>query len=144
MLGDLLERLLPYFTEQHSLTEIPRIQRFAVRPPLDGLLPRVRTGSKRNPAIAEAHVLHGYSQQEIAAHVGLHYSTVSQIVQRNRQKSKKQDLTSGPVRDLTIESHAIRLLLHTLNHLRHLLHQLVKPQYNDLATVAGQKAPRLR
>ena len=85
-----LERLLPYLKEKTARTEIPRVQRFAVRPTLDRLLPRVRSGLKRDRAIAEAHLHHGYSQQEIAAHVGLHYSTVSGIVQREREKSKNK------------------------------------------------------
>jgi len=85
-----LERLLPYLKEKTALTEIPRVQRFAVRPTLDRLLPRVQSGLKRDRAIAEAHVHHGYSQQEIAAHVGLHYSTVSRIVRREREKSKSK------------------------------------------------------
>lgn len=83
-----LERLLPYLEEKEALTEIPRVQRFAVRPPLARLLPRGRSRSKRDRAIAKAHVHCGYSQQEIATHVGLHYSTVSRIVQRERQKSR--------------------------------------------------------
>ncbi|MGO9120726.1 MAG: helix-turn-helix domain-containing protein [Desulfomonilaceae bacterium] len=33
---------------------------------------------------------HGYSQAEIAAHVGLHYSTVSRIVQREREKARNK------------------------------------------------------
>lgn len=82
-----LERLLPYLKEKADLTEIPRVQRFAVRPPLYSLLPRVRSKSKRDRAIAMAHMHHGYSQQEIATHVGLHYSTVSRIVQREREKA---------------------------------------------------------
>ncbi|MDQ7783331.1 MAG: helix-turn-helix domain-containing protein [Desulfomonilaceae bacterium] len=85
-----LKRLLPYLKEKTALTEIPRVQRLAVRPPLGRLLARVRSGSERDRAIAAAHVHHGYSQQEIAAHVGLHYSTVSRIVQRERAKSRSK------------------------------------------------------
>ncbi len=74
--------------EKATLIEIPGVQRFAVRFPLDRLLPKVRSRSKRDRAITKAHVYHGYSQREIAAHVGLHYSTVSRIVQRGREKSR--------------------------------------------------------
>jgi len=86
--GPFLERLLPYLKDKTALTEIPRVQRFAVRPSLDTLLPRARSGSNRDRAITLAHVQHGYSQQEIARHVGLHYSTVSRIVQRERKKAR--------------------------------------------------------
>ncbi|MBM3301714.1 MAG: transposase, partial [Deltaproteobacteria bacterium] len=82
-----LEELSPYLKEKAAVTEIPRVQRFAVRPPLDHLLSKLRSRSKRDRAIAKAHVHFGYSQQQIARHVGLHYSTVSRIVQRERKKS---------------------------------------------------------
>ena len=85
-----LEKLSPYLKEKAALTEIPRVQRFAVLPPLDRLLPRPRSRSRRDRAIAKAHLQYGYSQQEIAAHVGLHYSTVSRIVQREREKSRSK------------------------------------------------------
>jgi putative transposase len=86
--GPFLEKLTPYLKEKAALTEIPRAQRFAARPPLDRLLPRVRSALKRDRAIAKAYLQHGYSQRDIAAHVGLHYSTVSRIVQREKAKSK--------------------------------------------------------
>ncbi len=85
-----LEKLSPYLKEKADLTEISRVQRFAVRPPLNKLLPRFRSRLKRDRAITKAHVHHGYSQQEIAAHVGLHYSTVSRIVQREREKARNK------------------------------------------------------
>ena len=83
-----LEKLSPYLGKAADLKEIPRIQRFAVRPPLDDLFPEGQSRSKRNRAIARAHLRHGYSQQEIAAFNGLHYSTVSRIVQLERKMSK--------------------------------------------------------
>ncbi len=85
-----LKRLLPYLKRKIALTEIPRVQRFAVRPPLDRLLPRVRSRSERDRAIAAAHAHHGYSQQEIAAHVGLHSSTVTRIAQSELEKSRSK------------------------------------------------------
>lgn len=85
-----LANLSPYLKEKAGVSEIPRTQRFAVRPPLDRILPRVRSTSKRNLAITKAHLEHGYSQAEIAAHIGLHYSTVSRIVQREREKARSK------------------------------------------------------
>jgi putative transposase len=83
-----LAKLSPYLKDKAGVSEIPRTQRFAVRPPLERILPRVRSTSKRDRAITKAHLVHGYSQTEIAAHVGLHYSTVSRIIQRERKKAK--------------------------------------------------------
>lgn len=88
--GQFLEKVSPYLKEKAPYSEIPRAQRFADRPPLESLLPRVRSRSKRDRAIAWAHLHHGYSQQQIAAHVGLHYSTVSRIVQRERKTAKSK------------------------------------------------------
>ena len=90
MTGDekFLKKLLPYLREKALLTEIPRAQRFAGRPSLGSLLPRGGSRSIRDRAIAKAYLRHGYSQQEIAGHVGLHYSTVSRIVKREREKSR--------------------------------------------------------
>jgi REP-associated tyrosine transposase len=85
-----LEKLMPYLKNKMSFAEIPRTQRFAVRPPLDRLFPRGQTRSQRNEAIARAHLVHGYSQQAIAAHVGLHYSTVSRKVQSERKKARNK------------------------------------------------------
>lgn len=64
-------------------TEVPRLQRFAHRPQLSILLaPEICAGPKpaRDMTIRRAHGEFGYSMVEIAAHVGVHYSTVSKIV----------------------------------------------------------------
>ena len=49
-----------------------------------GRFKSILSASKRDRAIAKAHLEHGYSQREIAAHVGLHYSTVSRRARRER------------------------------------------------------------
>ncbi|MGO9116213.1 MAG: helix-turn-helix domain-containing protein [Desulfomonilaceae bacterium] len=85
-----LTKLSPYLKEKAAVSEVPRRQRFAVRPPLDRLLPKVGSAPKRDLAITKAHLEHGYSQAEIAAHIGLHYSTVSRIVQREREKARSK------------------------------------------------------
>jgi hypothetical protein len=42
------------------------------------------TPSPRDQAIAEACLRHRYSQAEVARHLGLHYSTVSKALERQR------------------------------------------------------------
>lgn len=70
------------------LTELPRAsarrQRSAGRPTLGALLPARRgvTRDQRNAAIHAAHVIHGYTLAQIAAHVGLHFTTISRIAAR--------------------------------------------------------------
>jgi REP element-mobilizing transposase RayT len=77
-----IERLIPGLREKQPFTEIPRQQRFAARPTLRHLFPtRRRTDSERRDAtIRRAHVEHGYSLSAIGRAVGLHYSTISRIV----------------------------------------------------------------
>jgi REP element-mobilizing transposase RayT len=64
-------------------TEVPRADRLVARPSLYALLPGAGAmrRAERNAAIAEACLAHGYTLAEIARHTGLHYSSVSRIVQ---------------------------------------------------------------
>lgn len=82
-----LERLNPVLKGKATLKEIPRAQRFANRPKLADMLVSRRLGSKsrRDKAIRDAHFQYGYSLAEIARYLGLHYTTVSKIV--NEPKS---------------------------------------------------------
>lgn len=70
------------FIERHSpgnreLKEIPRAQVRAVRPTLE----RILKGSD-DRAIVQAYKEHGYRLHEIAAHLGVHYATVSRRLKR--------------------------------------------------------------
>lgn len=75
-------RLAPGLRDKRPFTEIPRAQRFATRPTLSHLFAvRPRTDRvRRNETIRRAHVEHGYSLSAIGRAVGLHYSTISRIV----------------------------------------------------------------
>ena len=86
-------RLAPGLRDKRSLKEIPRRQRFAGRPTLGHLFSsRSRTDrTRRNETICHAHLEHGYSLTEIGRTVGLHYSTISRIVnseEGNRARHK--------------------------------------------------------
>ncbi|NOQ23538.1 MAG: helix-turn-helix domain-containing protein [Candidatus Aegiribacteria sp.] len=68
-------------SDQYSdLLEVPRNQRFLNRPSLKYLFACTSDRFSRNKAIYTAHIKHGYSQQEIAKHSGIHYSTISKII----------------------------------------------------------------
>jgi REP element-mobilizing transposase RayT len=72
------------FIEKHAahnknLKEIPRVQLRAAKPPLDRIFAK---GGGR--AIAEAYG-HGYRLHEIAAHLGVHYATVSRRLKQIEQ-----------------------------------------------------------
>jgi REP element-mobilizing transposase RayT len=63
--------------------EIPQAQRRAARPTLETLFQgKTKDKAKRDRAIHEAVVRHGYTQSAIASYLDLHYSTVSRIVKQ--------------------------------------------------------------
>jgi putative transposase len=72
-----------------DLREIPRLQRYAERPVLAELLHEEirRDKVRRNRAIYRAHVKYGYTLREIADHLGVHYTTVSKVLnEEHKQK----------------------------------------------------------
>jgi hypothetical protein len=66
--------------QYRDLPEVPRNQRFLNRPSLEDLFASASDRVGRNIAIHIAHIKHGYSQQEISKHSGMHYSTISKII----------------------------------------------------------------
>jgi putative transposase len=77
------ERFGSLLAQRPASQEVPRADRHAARPSLDALLPAAATMSRaeRNAAIVDACATHGYSLAQVARHAGLHYSTVTRIVQ---------------------------------------------------------------
>ena len=74
------------FIERHSpgnqeLKEIPRVQLKAVKPSLERIF--AKSGKR---AIVQAYKEHGYRLQEIAAHLGVHYATVSRRLKQMEQQ----------------------------------------------------------
>ncbi|MGH7886850.1 MAG: transposase [Candidatus Binatia bacterium] len=70
------------FIERHAaqdeeLKEIPRAQRRAVKPTLDKLFAK-----GQEAGIAQAYREHGYRLHQIAAHLGVHYATVSRKLKK--------------------------------------------------------------
>ena len=73
------------YIESHSpgngeLREIPRAQLKAVRPTLERIF--AKSGKR---AIIHAYKKHGYRLNEIAAHLGVHYATVSRRLKQSEQ-----------------------------------------------------------
>jgi len=79
-----IDRVKPALEERSHLSEIPRQDRFAFRPSLEDLFGELRGDdrARRNKQIAAAHLKFGYSLSEIARQVGLHYTTISNIVRQ--------------------------------------------------------------
>lgn len=74
------------FIERHcpgnqALKEIPRVQLKAVKPSLERIF--AKSGKR---AIVQAYKEHGYRLQEIAAHLGVHYATVSRRLKQMEQQ----------------------------------------------------------
>lgn len=62
--------------------EIPRIQRHPLRPSLGELL----AGDDLDAAVSFAYRRHGYTMAQMAAHLGVHYATVSRGIHRHEQR----------------------------------------------------------
>lgn len=79
---DFVESLISHIKKHQDIPEIPRSHRYAHRPSLDKLFTKkaLLDKSKRNKMIVEAVFKYGYTQQQIAAHLRMHYSTVSNLV----------------------------------------------------------------
>ena len=74
------------FNARHSpgnqeLKSIPRVQLKAVKPSLERIF--AKSGKR---AIVQAYKEHGYRLQEIAAHLGVHYATVSRRLKQMEQQ----------------------------------------------------------
>lgn len=79
-----IEKLSPYLKQKSALKEFRIVDRKLHRPDLAALFSKSNRTNKalRNEAMRKAHFEHGYRQKEIADHLGLHYTTVSNIVRK--------------------------------------------------------------
>ncbi|MBI5102758.1 MAG: transposase [Nitrospirae bacterium] len=71
-----------YMKGQRDIQEIPKSQRFINRPELTSIfMQKADPGNKaRNRKIREAVEKHGYSQREVAEHLGMHYASISRLM----------------------------------------------------------------
>jgi len=81
---EFIERISPALKDKANLSEVPRRERFAFKASLGDLLDEATKESKaeRNRAILAAHLEHGYTLTEIGRHLGLHYTTISALVNK--------------------------------------------------------------
>jgi len=84
-----VERHLTHFQGAGEDREISRAQKTFGRPSLEDLFSEADTRPRRHRAIVDAHREHCYTQQAIARHLGVHYSTVSRIVKKVQEGAKK-------------------------------------------------------
>ena len=81
-----VEKIENYLEEKKAIQEIPRIERFASRKELSEIFQERNIPPERDRKIYSAHVEYGYTQKEIADHLGIHYSTVSKALKRFIEK----------------------------------------------------------
>ncbi|MCL5774370.1 MAG: transposase [Firmicutes bacterium] len=67
-----------------SLEEVPKIQRYAARLPLEEIFKKENLRNKRlkDKAIYEAYAYNGYKLKEIADYIGVHYTSISRAIKR--------------------------------------------------------------
>jgi DNA-binding NarL/FixJ family response regulator len=81
-----IEKLSPYLKKKATIKEIRIVDRKVLRPDLAQLFSESTRASKalRDRAMRAAHFEHGCRQKEIADHLGLHCTTVSNILRKIR------------------------------------------------------------
>jgi hypothetical protein len=79
---DFVEGLISHIKKHQDIPEIPKSHRYVNRPSLDKIFPKnvILDKKKRDRKIIGAVQKYGYTQQQIAAHLNLHYSTISNLV----------------------------------------------------------------
>ena len=84
--ADFVEKMQPRLLDSPLDQNVLRREQDAARPSLDEIFLDVRDKSDRDTRIHDAVRVHHYKLQEVADHPGLHFSTISVIV--NRQASR--------------------------------------------------------
>jgi hypothetical protein len=79
---DFVEGLISHIKKHQDIPEIPKSHRYVNRPSLDKIFPKnvILDKRKRDKKIIDAVQKCGYTQQQIAAHLNMHYSTISNLV----------------------------------------------------------------
>jgi hypothetical protein len=79
---DFVEGLISHIRKHQNIPEIPKSHRYVNRPSLDKIFPKnvILDKKKRDKKIIDAVQKYGYTQQQIAAHLNMHYSTISNLV----------------------------------------------------------------
>jgi len=85
-----IEKFIDHVRKHEEIKEIPRSQRYVNRPPLGELFKDeiIKDKRRRDKRMREVVKKYGYSQMEIAEHLGLHYSTISRLLREDAGTSK--------------------------------------------------------
>ena len=96
---EFVEEMSDHVRGKENIPEISKSQRFMNRPTLDRLFIEGAIGDRRksNERIIEAVERHGYTQREVADHLGLHFTSVSRIMKTRGAMSTKDSAAKPPV-----------------------------------------------
>lgn len=86
--AEFVDKLRPMLKEKLVDPEYLKGERFAARPSLKKLFVNVANKATRNDQIYQAVRIHHYTLREVGDHVGLLYSTISNIVKRVHETQK--------------------------------------------------------
>jgi len=79
---EFIERFINHVKGYEEVKEIPKSQRYIGRPGLSELLKGAKRRDEISKKAKEAIEKYGYSQKEVADYLGIHYSTVSRMVNK--------------------------------------------------------------
>lgn len=83
-----VEKLIDYVKGHEEIPEISKAQRYLSRPGLGQLFVErvLRDMGKRNEKVEQAVGRYGYTQREVADHLGMHFSSISRIMRERKTK----------------------------------------------------------
>jgi putative transposase len=89
--SDFIERLSDYVKGKKRIPEIAKSQRFMNKPPLRDIFRSEVLGDRRerDKSIGKAVLEHGYTQREVADHLGMHFTSVSRILRIEEEMPTK-------------------------------------------------------
>jgi DNA-binding MarR family transcriptional regulator len=71
--------------DKKTVKELSRNQRYVNRPRLSSLFSKSRKKTQRDQTIHRAYIQHGYTMKSIADHLGIHYTTVSRVIEAQEE-----------------------------------------------------------
>ena len=85
---EFVEKLGHHLRKHQAIADIPKSQRYASRPRLEKIFTEkvLQSRQVRNKKIGEAVENYGYTQREIADHLGLYFTSVSRIMRESPTK----------------------------------------------------------
>ena len=75
-----------------TLLEVPKVERFALRPPLAALFAEPASRDVRDARCVAAVREHGYTMRAVARYLGVHYSTVTRALARGEIRPLKAEM----------------------------------------------------